>query len=82
MSVKEMAANIGKVGLLSIQSLRVRVTVLDVRVTFGRTDFQVSPVDGQGNVWVESSRVKLFGRYAEPNDTEETREKSSDVLGI
>lgn len=68
MSVKEMAANIGKVGLLSIQSLRVRVTVLDVRVTFGRIDFQVTPVDGQGDVWIESSRVSF--------------EDSNHVLGI
>jgi hypothetical protein len=52
-----MAVNIGKTGLLTIQTLRVRVTVMDVRVTFGRTDFQVTPVDGQGQLWVESSRV-------------------------
>jgi len=62
MSVKEMAANIGKVGLLSVNSLHVRVTVLDVRVTFGRTDFQISPVDGDGKIWVESSRVSFEGQ--------------------
>jgi hypothetical protein len=54
-----MAESIGKMGLLTVDTLRIRVTVLDARLIFGRTDFQVTPVDGQGEMWVESSRVKL-----------------------
>lgn len=63
MSVKTLAASIGKTGLLTVNfTLHVRVTVVDVRVTFGRTDFQVTPVDGHGELWVECSRVSFAGK--------------------
>jgi hypothetical protein len=59
MTVKELAASIGKQGFLNIANMQVKVTVTDVRQVFGRIDFQITPTDGNGNNWVESSRVNM-----------------------
>lgn len=34
--------------------LRVAVVILDIKESWGKTRFQVSPVTGSGTVWVES----------------------------
>jgi len=39
----------GKVG--------IDVTVVDIRSSYGRVEFLVEPVHGQGEAWVESKRV-------------------------
>ncbi len=57
MNAKQLSANIGKQGLLSVSGLQVLVNVLDARTVFGRIDLQVTPVNGTGSTWVESSRV-------------------------
>ena len=58
MTAKELAVNIGKKGFLDIGNMQVHVTIIDVRQVFHRVDFLVTPVDGNGSTWVESSRVK------------------------
>jgi hypothetical protein len=35
----------------------IEVTVLDVRNSYGRTEFLVEPVHGQGEAWVKHDRV-------------------------
>lgn len=57
MTAKELAVNIGKKGFLDIGNMQVHVEIIDARQVFHRVDFQVTPVDGNGNTWVESSRV-------------------------
>jgi len=37
----------------------VRVQVLDLRVAFGRFDMLVTPIDGTGELWVDSSRIQF-----------------------
>lgn len=59
MTVKELASFIGKQGFLNIDNMQVKVTVMDVRQVFGRIDFQITPMDGNGNNWVEASRVNM-----------------------
>jgi len=58
MTVKELAANIDKHGFLDIGNMQVKVRIIDVRQVFGRIDYNVTPTDGNGNIWVESNRVK------------------------
>ncbi len=58
MTVKELAANIGKQGLLSISNMQVLVSIKNARTVFGRIDYQVTPVNGTGTTWVESNRVQ------------------------
>ncbi len=57
MTVKELAANIGKKGFLNIDNMQVHIEIIDARQVFGRVDFQVTPCDGNGNNWVESRRL-------------------------
>lgn len=59
--VAEYAKLIGKTGGLSISlGFNVNVVIFDVRVAFGRIDYQVRPVSGVGMTWVESSRVHIL----------------------
>lgn len=40
-------------------SLSVRVTIKDVRASFGRIDALVTPVAGHGEKWVSSDRIVI-----------------------
>ena len=62
MTAREMAADIGRTGLVRVESFRIPVTVLDVRVVFNRTDYLVAPSDphAQGEAWVAADRVHLY----------------------
>ena len=63
MSVAEMARCIGKRGRYRAQgvegALAFGVVVRDVRVCFGRMDYQIEPVDGAGRCWVSEGSVRL-----------------------
>jgi hypothetical protein len=50
---------IGKTGLLAVNGLKFEVEILDVRDSFGRTDYKVKPVSGEGTRWVSSESVTL-----------------------
>lgn len=58
--VKELKQDIeGNVyGLLSVEQLYIEVFILDVRQAWGRTDYLVQPVQGQGQQWVSAVRVR------------------------
>ena len=59
MSIKTLATAINREGLLQVDGLRIQVKVTDVRQVFGRIDYEVTPTQGSGSQWVESSRVTL-----------------------
>lgn len=63
MSVAEMARCIGKRGRYRAQgvegALAFSVVVRDVRVCFGRMDFEIEPADGAGRCWVSEGSVRL-----------------------
>lgn len=63
MSVAMMARCIGKRGRYRAQgvegALAFSVVVRDVRVCFGRMDYEIEPVDGAGRCWVSESSVRL-----------------------
>lgn len=59
-TTKEAAAMIGRAGSLCISgTMTVKVFVMDVREVYGRTDYQVRPVAGSGDLWVQADRVKV-----------------------
>jgi hypothetical protein len=58
MTAKELSFNIGKRGFLDVNGMEFHVEIRDARQVFNRVDYRVTPVDGNGNSWVESSRVK------------------------
>lgn len=51
----------GKAATIELEGLKVRVLVLDVRSRFGHTDFLITPAEGNGKRWVESSRASDIG---------------------
>lgn len=64
MTAKEMAANIGKVGMLNVEggAFGLAVTIDDARLTYGRIHYLVSgDKPNTGSAWVDSARVKVQG---------------------
>lgn len=68
MNTTELIRVIGKTGLLAGRrnalgrqiELNVSVRITDVRNTrFGHIDYLVTPIAGEGEVWVDSERVTL-----------------------
>lgn len=45
---------VGKTGMIHTGGLKVDVTVLDVKMSYGRERYLVTPVSGAGEVWVET----------------------------
>lgn len=56
-SVRKLAELIDEVRLLLIDSLHVRIRIVDVREVFGRVDCLVEPVAGSGRQWVAFYRL-------------------------
>ncbi len=54
MTYKEKGERIGKTALIANGPLKIEVTVLDYKYTYGRDRWLVSPVSGSGKCWVES----------------------------
>lgn len=48
---------VGKKGTIFIGGLNVEVKVLDIKNSYGRTRYLVTPVKGSGEVWVESVSI-------------------------
>lgn len=60
-SIKELAQAIGAVGKLDAHSdFSPEVEILDLKVSYGQLRYLVRPVAGTGQVWVDSSRVKIY----------------------
>jgi len=54
MTYKEKAERIGKGARVSFGKLKIEVTVLDYKYTYGRDRWLVAPVSGSGEIWIES----------------------------
>lgn len=61
MSIKDLAAILGKEAAYKVGGMEILVTVLDVRNAYGRIDYQIVPIKGCGTVWVSSDNVKIKG---------------------
>jgi hypothetical protein len=49
----------GRTGKISLDGLHVGVKIADARVRFGHLDLLVTPVNGDGEKWIESRRVNI-----------------------
>jgi len=62
-NASSLALYIGKTGMLRCEYLSVKVEIVDAKRSYGRTLLLVRPVSGDGEQWVEESRVKdIFER--------------------
>lgn len=59
MTTSAMAKLIGRTGLLREGELLVAVEVREVREVYGRLDYLVIPLAGEGSAWVSAERVTL-----------------------
>lgn len=59
-NVADLSTYLGKTGLLRLHGLGFVVAIKDVRRVFGRLDFMVHPIDGQGSDWVSASSVSVL----------------------
>lgn len=50
----EVEEYVGKKATVVIGGLKVEVKIVDVKNSYGRTRYQITPVAGAGQVWVES----------------------------
>lgn len=58
MTTAELAKVIGKTGfLIQVGHFTVAIVVKDAKIAYGNVRYLVEPVSGQGQVWVDSSRV-------------------------
>ena len=71
--VSELAERIGWQGALRVNGMSVGVRVTDVRRSFGRVDYKVEPLYGEGeSAWLSSVR---FAKYKdEPVEHDPTQD--------
>lgn len=54
--LNEHTEKIGTIITVRLGKLWVDVKILDVRPSFGRVDYQITPVKGSGTVWIEAPK--------------------------
>ena len=59
MTARDMAALIGRTGVVRTGPFQVRVTVLDVKQAYGEMHYQVRPLEGSGVAWVTGATFRL-----------------------
>ena len=57
MNTKELMTFIGKEGTTNLNGLLVGVRILDVKNQYGRIRYQVTPIVGSREIWVESISI-------------------------
>ena len=61
MNATKMAEMIGRAGVISGPGdMRIEVSVIDAKTTYGRVRYQVRPAAGHGSAWIDSSSFTLY----------------------
>ena len=60
-TMAKMSEQLGKIVRIEISELGldIDVTVLDAKHSYGNLRYLVSPISGNGEIWINASRVKL-----------------------
>lgn len=56
LTVSQLAGTIGRTGTIRANDLVVTVRVDDVRTNFGRVEYSVTPIAGDGHIWIDAAR--------------------------
>lgn len=56
-TIEKINEYVGKKAVVSLGGLEVNVKITDYKVTYGRERFQVIPLNGEGQIWIE----KVYG---------------------
>ena len=57
MTSSQLKANVGRSAYLRSETLMIEVEITESRVDFGKIRYQVRPVSGRGEQWVDESRI-------------------------
>jgi hypothetical protein len=57
LSLKEAQAYLDKEAFYDVDQMTVFVTITDVRESWGRLQFEILPIRGEGTKWVNSESV-------------------------
>ena len=55
--MEDLIKLIGKKGMISVRGLNVEVTITGVKKSYGRNRYKVTPLSGNGKVWVEIIKI-------------------------
>ena len=58
MTVKELAGFIGKEGYINHGYLHINIKIVDIKKEYGRIRYQVSPISGSGEEWLEGVKFE------------------------
>lgn len=56
-TVNEMKPTVGKEGVLCQDGLQFEVVILDARFVYGRKQFLIKPIAGEGQRWVDEGSI-------------------------
>jgi hypothetical protein len=57
MTVSQLQQVMGKTVFYVHKGMKFKVAIIDVRTVYGKVQYQILPIDGQGKVWVDSGSV-------------------------
>ncbi len=63
MTVREMSALIGTVGTYNVgRDVYMDVKIIDMRLSYGNEQALITPVAGEGEMWVQLGSIKRKGK--------------------
>lgn len=57
--MKDLLKDIGRKACFKTEGLEISVKITNVRKAWGRIDYEITPVSGQGSKWVSSGRISI-----------------------
>lgn len=60
MSTREMMQYVGMVASVQVESWIVPMKIVDVKESWGRLRFLVTPIHGTGTAWIEEQRIRGY----------------------
>lgn len=64
-TAQEMMVKLGTPAYLKggSSTLKIAVTIVDARMSYGQVNYRVEPVTGQGTAWVTSASLEFIPGY-------------------
>jgi hypothetical protein len=59
MTAKTAAHMLNSYATIDMNGVRINVEIVDVKRSYGNERFLITPISGNGEVWVDSGRCKL-----------------------
>lgn len=60
MTAAEMMKNLNHTAFANVEGFKIKVQINDVRQVFGRVDYLVIPIEGEGQQWMSEDRITVL----------------------